>query len=266
MNLITKATSKLPPSYRSQLKELIALLTDVGRKTNYSQWGEDAYLQSYFREKYLADNPTKAMPLLLQAKLVGRGYYVDVGAYAPKLFSNTYWFYKQGWTGINIDGAPNSMQAFERVRPRDRNIEAVISDKVTAMVFYHWESPFLVNTLSLDMAERWSEILGRAPTKVEVMTQRLDSLLRSNLPKDQTISFLSVDAEGHDLQVLRSNDWQAFRPELVLAESHLLDHGEIADSPVARFMTGVDYRICAWIGPTVVYRDKLVEDFRFGHQ
>ncbi len=24
-------------------------------------------------------------------------FYVDIGAYHPKLFSNTYWFYKKGW-------------------------------------------------------------------------------------------------------------------------------------------------------------------------
>ena len=38
------------------------------------------------------------------------GFYVDVGAHHPKRFSNTYFFYKQGWNGINIDAMPNSMR------------------------------------------------------------------------------------------------------------------------------------------------------------
>jgi len=28
------------------------------------------------------------------------GFYVDVGAHHPKRFSNTYFFYKKGWSGI----------------------------------------------------------------------------------------------------------------------------------------------------------------------
>ncbi len=34
------------------------------------------------------------------------GFYVDVGAHHPMLYSNTYYFYKQGWSGINIDAMP----------------------------------------------------------------------------------------------------------------------------------------------------------------
>jgi hypothetical protein len=50
---------------------------------SYSQEGEDMILQRMFGEKK-------------------HGFYVDVGAHHPRRFSNTYSFYRRGWSGINI--------------------------------------------------------------------------------------------------------------------------------------------------------------------
>ncbi len=54
----------------------------------FSQFGEDAYLQRYYA--------SKAWQRYGDATQLDSGFYVDVGAHAPKEFSNTYWFYKQG--------------------------------------------------------------------------------------------------------------------------------------------------------------------------
>ena len=42
------------------------------------------------------------------------GFYVDIGAYHPKRYSNTHHFYIRGWRGINVDPTPGSMRAFRR--------------------------------------------------------------------------------------------------------------------------------------------------------
>ena len=56
---------------------------------SYSQEGEDMILRRIFGDKRL-------------------GFYVDVGAHDPRRFSNTYYFYKRGWRGINIEPRPGS--------------------------------------------------------------------------------------------------------------------------------------------------------------
>ena len=43
------------------------------------------------------------------------GFYVDIGAFHPYRFSNTFYFYLRGWKGINVDATPNSMLLFEKV-------------------------------------------------------------------------------------------------------------------------------------------------------
>ncbi|MCW5198181.1 FkbM family methyltransferase [Desulfobulbus sp. F3] len=44
------------------------------------------------------------------------------------------------------------------------------------------------------------------------------------LIKKIDIDFLSVDAEGVDLKVLKSNDWNKYRPYIVLAEDRHCNH------------------------------------------
>ena len=46
------------------------------------------------------------------------GFYIDIGAFDPILYSNTHMFYLKGWNGINIDPRSNSMDEFKRIRRR----------------------------------------------------------------------------------------------------------------------------------------------------
>src|ERR1041385_1053171 len=107
--------------YRSLLEIKDELTTGHAIKS-YSQEGEDMILKRIFDEKK-------------------NGFYVDVGAYHPKRFSNTYYFYKKGWRGINIDAMPGSRKAFRRQRPRDINVESPISDKHETLTYYAFDEP-----------------------------------------------------------------------------------------------------------------------------
>jgi hypothetical protein len=79
------------------------------------------------------------------------GFYVDVGAHHPERFSNTRLLYGRGWRGINIDGTPGSMEAFERDRPEDINIESIISTDGEPREFFQFDEPAL-NSVSKDLS------------------------------------------------------------------------------------------------------------------
>src|SRR5581483_8094739 len=85
----------------------------------YSQEGEDLLLARLF------DGQKK-------------GFYVDVGAHHPFRFSNTYLLYLNGWRGINIDAMPGSMAAFRKLRPRDINIECMVSQDPRPLRFFQY--------------------------------------------------------------------------------------------------------------------------------
>ena len=100
---------------------------------SYSQEGEDMILRRLFEKQQT-------------------GFYVDVGAHHPKRFSNTYFFYKKGWRGINIDAMPDSMIPFNKIRPRDINIEKPVSDKKQVLTYYAFNEPAL-NGFSKELSD-----------------------------------------------------------------------------------------------------------------
>lgn len=143
---------------------------------------------------------------------VRNGFYVDVGANNPEVQSNTKYLYDKGWHGINIDANPNSIKALKKKRKRDINIHAAISDSVQELTFYMFK-PSFYDTFDSSIAKQHEDKL--------VGTMKLTTTqLRSILSKYSINKFelLSIDVEGLDLQVLKSNDWDEHRPDVVLVE------------------------------------------------
>ena len=71
--------------------------------------------------------------------------------------------------------------------------------------------------------------------------RRLDEVLAEKLPAGQAVDFFTVDVEGHDLQVLQSNNWDAVRPKIVIAEALGTDVAKVQASEMAQFMDSVGY-------------------------
>src|ERR1700676_3422099 len=79
------------------------------------------------------------------------GFYVDVGAHHPYRFSNTCYFYRRGWRGINIDPNPDAIMAFRRDRPSDVNVCVGVSDIAGVLSFPLFNEPAL-NTFDSTLA------------------------------------------------------------------------------------------------------------------
>lgn len=181
--------------------------------------------------------------LILNRLLGGqaKGFYVDVGAHHPVRFSNTYLFYRRGWHGINIDAMPDSMIKFNKVRPHDINIECGVAGIPGQLMYYRFNEPAL-NTFDSTEANFKNKSPYHLLDTIEVTVKRLDELLAQYLPADQKIDFLSVDVEGKDEEVLRSNDWERYRPRFVLAETLRTDMLKLTDCPVVQFLQSVGYK------------------------
>jgi len=207
---------------QSLLNRLLMRDPDMQPSLCYGQDGEDLILDRLLERQ-------------------AQGFYVDVGAHHPVRFSNTYMFYKRGWRGINIDAMPGSMKKFERVRPRDLNIECGVADSAGKLMYYRFNEPAL-NTF--DAAE--AQLKNKPPYYlldiVEVTVERLDALLERHLPDGQEIDFLSVDVEGKDEEVLRSNDWSRYRPRFILAETLRTTMLGMSECPVVQFLLSVGYK------------------------
>jgi FkbM family methyltransferase len=170
------------------------------------------------------------------------GFYVDVGAFHPKNGSNTYFFYLNGWRGINIDARPGSMDLFRRVRPRDINLELAISNETSELTYYVLGSDSPMNSFSREFLSGIN-MLKNVQRQIKMTTSTLTDIFTKYLPTHQPIDFLNVDVEGMDLSVLMSNDWDQFRPQFIVVEASA--HLDGATAPVVLFLESRGYRVCA---------------------
>jgi len=241
----------LPARLVRWIRNVLESLEFLWQRKYFGQFGEDAVVQNLFRERAWRQASTSGA-----AKIQYRpGFYVDVGAFAPIQHSNTWWFYRRGWKGINIDATPGSINIFRRIRPRDTNLELAVSSHEGEITYYTWGIPNVMNTMSKERAEQVTRQGGQPPEEFKIQARTLEQILDEHLPAGQTIDFFSVDVENHNLEVLRSNNWQKYRPHLVVveADSNCETFEAVATSEMMAFMKSHRYRVCSWIKPTLIF-------------
>jgi len=227
------------PSSAKALKNTVSTRLNIGfpyTLRSYSQEGEDVVLRKVFDGQL-------------------NGFYVDVGAHHPFRYSNTQYFYEQGWRGINIDATPGSLEAFSRVRHRDINIEAVVgTSKEEAN--YHLFQDSALNTLSAERAAQVRESGQSKPLKqVKLTVSSLEKILDRHLPSAVKIDFLSVDVEGAEMDVLHSNNWKKYRPKILLVEAlSSLSLKEVLRDEVVQYLESQGYELFGRTLNTLYFR------------
>jgi FkbM family methyltransferase len=203
---------------------------------SYAQEGEDLVYRSFFenRKGY-------------------KGFYVDVGAHHPFRFSNTLRFYHQGWSGINIEPTPKAIKLFRTFRKRDINLNIGIDLQEGTLPFYCFNEPAL-NSFSKEIAEhKAANTRYRIKEVIPIKTMPLAKILNQYLPAAQTIDVLNIDAEGLDLRVLQSNNWDRYKPVFILVEA-ALDLRDVTSSEVYMYLTDLNYELVAKTMRTLFFR------------
>ena len=201
------------------------------RFTSYSANFEDAILNRVFKDQ-------------------SDGFFVDVGAAHPVFENDLKALYDRGWRGINIEPIAAFFDELSVQRPEDCNLNVAVSESSGEIVIYEVVGTGL-STCEPEAVEHarqqgYDVISRRVPTKTlrEILTD-------AAAPTD--ISLLKVDVEGLELSVLRSNDWDRFRPKLILVEATFPETPVRRSDHVRRFLEAQGYRY--------VYFDGLNEFF-----
>lgn len=208
-------------------------------KPYFSQFGEDIAIEMFLDNKK-------------------NGFYVDVGAFHPIDISNTYKLYSRfHWRGINIEPNRQQIALFEKLRPRDINVQAAVSGTEGQWDYFKFEDATF-NTLSKERADQLQQ-QGFSCSVEKIQALPLTRMMAKYLPANQSIDLMSVDCEGHDLEVLASNDWTKYRPGLVLVE----DHSEEMVTPVVDYMMKeAHYNMVNWVGLTKMFKNKRMDSGR----
>lgn len=205
------------------------------------------WLRNYIpfgRISYAQEGEDLLLARLLDKLAVSNGFFVDIGAHHPARFSNTYYFYRCGWRGINVDALPGTSQLFSRMRPRDITIEFGVGSQPGVMTYYAFNEPAL-NTFSKYEADRKNKAPYSIVETLEIPIVTLQKILDEHLPAGTSIDFMTIDAEGFDHEVIISNDWSKYRPKIVLVEMLATDLSKINEHPTAKFLCKNGYSFIA---------------------
>lgn len=161
-----------------------------GKKEYYSQSNSQ-----HGEDKWLSEN----------YNLFKKGFFVDVGAGDPILLSNTYYFERNGWSGICIEADKGKI--WNLIKNRDAIIEeAAVSDKPGIVNFEYNETPVLSG-----ITDNGSHF----PTK-SIKAYTLNTILEKH--KIKKIDLLSIDVEGFELNVLKGLNFDKYKPQIIISE------------------------------------------------
>ncbi|MBC8106771.1 MAG: FkbM family methyltransferase [Anaerolineae bacterium] len=180
------------------------------------------------------------------------GTYVDLGVYHPILLSNTYHFYSCGWRGLNVDVRPLAIELCRTLRQNDVSVLAAVSDTSGETVDVFEFDPAALTTLSAESAERYRQLSNvRFIGRSKVQTRRLNEILDEHWSLG-AIDLMSVDLEGLDERVLRSLNWNRYRPRVLCFELNEIPFEAVPDAPLVQFLKSMNYRLEARLDQSIV--------------
>lgn len=214
-------------------KRSLTSLTET-KINSYSQKGEDIILQKIFRNEK-------------------NSFYVDISNFG-RSFSNTYYFYINGWKGLNIFCQPID-QSKLLIREKDINVYKVISTKneirkriaISNNSEFDFRNSFTTNENDGALKEIKNECLT------------LEQALKNYLPytasfQVNSIGILNIEAPGNESDIIMSNNWNIYRPKVIVLQ--FSEQNELGTSEAFQFFQQKDYILFARICDTWFYREK----------
>jgi FkbM family methyltransferase len=184
-------------------------------------------------------------------KWVKQGTYVDVGAYHPVLYSNTYILYQKGWKGIVIDPNIDMKPLYTLMRPRDTFVHTAVGPTAGKRPYYMFDDG-AYNSFDEGRAKSWKASRGLEIREVrEVSFKPLAQILKEE--KIAKIDFLNIDVEGLDFDVLKTHDWNI--PTTVIAiEDETFNPDKPHENAIYAYLHEKGYVLAGLAGLTLLFR------------
>ena len=219
------------PTLIQYARAVLKLILRKGVCTSYGHQGEDAVLQATL-------------------KWVKNGTYVDVGAYHPVLYSNTYAFYKKGWNGIVIDPNSDMQKLYGLMRPRDVFVHSAVGQTVEEKTYYMFADG-AYNSFDETRARSWKETRGLEVKETRTISFKpLAQILKEqNIAK---IDFLNIDVEGLDFEVLKTHDWN-IETRVIAIEDETFNADKPGENEIYAYLHAKGYALIGLVGLTLLF-------------
>ena len=218
-----------------------------------------SYLNRKFKSKKISYSLTSIDLIVDYIFKKNNGIYIDVGCNHPVYNNNTYLLNKKGWQGINIDIDKKSVQLFDLFRKKDLNINLAVSSKKTELEYINFHEKSPINMIKTNQNRNLHSL---EKTK-KIKSDTLDSIIEKSQFKDKKIDFVSIDVEGHELEVIKGFNLKKYKPSIIVIE--FLDKSlkkieiknfnldNIVNSEIYKLMIKNDYHMVNWLHSDLIF-------------
>ena len=156
------------------------------------------------------------------------GFFIEVGGADGVTQSNTIHLERyKNWTGVLVEPNIEAAKKCQMNRPNSKVFNYALvaddyQDEELTMLHRVWYNgdPGLTSSAhnsSINSVPEWNGFNYKFNIPATTLTKVLENLNMEN----QTIDFLSLDAEGYELEILKGLDMKRFCPKIILIEWHL---------------------------------------------
>jgi FkbM family methyltransferase len=185
------------------------------------------------------------------------GFFMDIGAHNGVYLSNTYAFEQLGWKGVCIEPQPDIFLELQKNRKCDLYNAALSSISGENVSFLKvkgseaWHDMLSGLEAEMPKAEKKNIISKNLQIeRINVKTMTFNEVM-SNYPDRDYIDFLSIDAEGVEMVILKTIDFHKYRFGLLTIENNEPENNNLVD-----FMATNGYKVFMDIGQDILFVQK----------
>lgn len=181
----------------------------------YSQYGEDKLLNKIFNRN--------------------KGICIEIGGYDGVTRSNTFFFEKLGWDCLVVEPIPFYYNKIKENRSCNA-LNVAVSNYSGETDFYVAKDVEELSSIVPDV-DRVIHTYNSSLEIIKVKTQTLNTIL--NQFNYTEIDFITIDVEGHEMEVLLGLDLITFRPKILIIE----DNSNARDFQIRNYLRKFDYKL-----------------------
>lgn len=156
-------------------------------------------------EKYSQNNEEEIILDQVNRLGITNGKFLDVGAFHPKVFSNTRALYENGWTGVIVEPSPICFNEFKREYEFDPKMTllnlAISSENNEGLIDFYESNGDAVSTTEVLHKEKWEQTPGVSFNKIQVPAMSMTNFIGEHgLDAD----LISIDVESKNIDLFNS--------------------------------------------------------------
>lgn len=226
-----------------RIDQLVQACDKETPRKSYSQQSEDLLVDTLYSSVLQRFQP---------------GFYLDIGAAHPINLSNTYFFYKLGWTGICVEPNPAFHALYKQHRPHDVALNFGLSSKSEILTYHQFEFPYINGFYGQENIDWQVKTNGQTYLGgIEIACLNVNDFLRQHVQRP--VDFLNIDVESLDIEILTTWDWGLCRPLIICAEIIATDLHDIIAHNITKILGRQGYTPVsrAWHSTIFVQADLL---------